>query len=445
MPDDARTLCIACDACCAMMIEEITMSAKLILWILMIILIAFPTMAIENVLGPIDIDTLVQDLSNENITIKVNAVKILAGMGETAVSPLINATKDKNPDIRENSAYALGKIGSTRAIEPLIELLGDEHSEVQAAASLSLAKIGVPALGPVSRILNDSNENYNSKINAIRILGEMGELAIEPLIKVLGTADGPDAADSLGNIGEPAVKPLISLLADKDPQVRADAAMALGNTKSKEAVDPLIKMLEDKDPSVRSRSAMALGKIGDEKALDPLTLVLKDKDFPVEQNARLAIENINSKDENYIIATYGKEREFYIEDERKEWLAKLDIIGRSARSDIEKLVQPNGPVITYGLNYQGYIVVEFLKDSEIDPYQLEIYNIIDAEAKINGITDIPVLFKYGGVIPTQDVTGEGYEDETVSIPGFTVHLFLPAIYACFWLTKRTKYTKESRS
>ncbi|HJH29865.1 MAG TPA: hypothetical protein C5S51_09280 [Methanosarcinaceae archaeon] len=55
-------------------------------------------------------------------------------------------------------------------------------------------------------------------------------------------------------------------------------------------------------------------------------------------------------------------REFSIEDEKREW---LDEIGSGARDDMLAYHRPDGPVIFYGYNYQGYLTVEFLEESEI--------------------------------------------------------------------------------
>lgn len=56
---------------------------------------------------------------------------------------LIKALKDKNVDVREKAAEALGEIGGKRAIEPLTQALGDGDTDVWVAAGEALKKIGV--------------------------------------------------------------------------------------------------------------------------------------------------------------------------------------------------------------------------------------------------------------------------------------------------------------
>ncbi|MCU0537938.1 MAG: HEAT repeat domain-containing protein [Hydrococcus sp. Prado102] len=58
----------------------------------------------------------------------------------------------------------------------------------------------------------------------------------------------------------------ILALSDRDPNIRSQAAIALGKARSEEAVPALCKALaEDPDPEVRRNVAEALGIIGDEE------------------------------------------------------------------------------------------------------------------------------------------------------------------------------------
>lgn len=102
------------------------------------------------------------------------------------------------------------------------------------------------------------------------------------------------AAIDLGEIGDSrAVDSLIQALKDdKDSYVRNKAAEALGKIGDAQAVDPLIKALKDKEWMVRSGAAWALGKIGDARAFDPLTAAQKDEDPRVQAEAAKALENI---------------------------------------------------------------------------------------------------------------------------------------------------------
>ncbi|WP_198003775.1 HEAT repeat domain-containing protein [Methanococcoides burtonii] len=172
--------------------------------------------------------SLISDMADENISVRVNAVKELVEMDASAVEPLIQALGSYDPKIRENSAQTLGKIGNETAVEPLIDVLGDRDSDVRNAAKIALVDIGDPAFEPLVRVANDLNESQPSRIWAIQALGEMGEPAVEPLMVLITVNDvsGP-ATQSLSRIGEPAVESLILALGDNDSQVRAPVLLKL--------------------------------------------------------------------------------------------------------------------------------------------------------------------------------------------------------------------------
>jgi len=65
------------------------------------------------------------------------------------------------------------------------------------------------------------------------------------------------------------------LLADTDPEVRAQAAKVLGESKEPNARDDLIRMLDDASPRVRLFAAIALGKLGRSEAVGPLLRMLR--------------------------------------------------------------------------------------------------------------------------------------------------------------------------
>ncbi|NOR47549.1 MAG: HEAT repeat domain-containing protein [Methanosarcinaceae archaeon] len=349
------------------------------------------------------IESLIQDLADQNVSVKVNAVKTLVDMGEPVVEPLIQALMDNNPEVRENAAYALGKIGDERAIDPLIEVLADEQLEVQKAAIDGLANIGEPAVRPLVKIMNDSTKIFPTRQNAIRALGGIGEPAIEPLIQILDSnVAGFDskAAYYLRVIGEP-------------------------------AVEPLIQALEDDNPRVRARAAEALSGIKDERAIEPLTKALNDEYEQVRTNAKSGLEGIENKGKYGVIATYGKVREFSIEDEKRILLDKLDNIVSGVRGDMGIYIYPDGPVSSYGYNYNGYISVELSEGSEVSKSLMdEIYGIFDRQGMQMGIDDVPVVFKKAvpeicGEAPPDEIYGDVLP-EPPATPGFTAITFLMA-------------------
>ena len=68
------------------------------------------------------------------------------------VRRLIDALKDSDPEVRQNLAAALAKIG-TPSVEPLISALKDGVPERRAGAAYALALIGQPARAALPALL----------------------------------------------------------------------------------------------------------------------------------------------------------------------------------------------------------------------------------------------------------------------------------------------------
>ena len=82
------------------------------------------------------------------------------------------------------------------------------------------------------------------------------------------------------------MKPLIARV-KSDPNVRADAADALGGIASAQAIEPWIAALKDESKRVRISAAWTLGKIGDDRAVNPLISALKDESKQVRDVSRI--------------------------------------------------------------------------------------------------------------------------------------------------------------
>jgi HEAT repeat protein len=95
------------------------------------------------------------------------------------------------------------------------------------------------------------------------------------------------------------IESILPFLSDPDSDVRWEVAYWLKEYGNLQAVDPLIKALrEDVSPNVRSEAALALGASGDNRARDTL-LWAQDHDFEkdfhnqtVSEAARIALLNL---------------------------------------------------------------------------------------------------------------------------------------------------------
>src|SRR5262249_10816779 len=86
------------------------------------------------------------------------------------------------------------------------------------------------------------------------------------------------ALDGIAGGTPEATVPLMEALKADVPDVRAQAARALGERRVPIAVEALAGLLKDADPTVRLQAIVALGRIGDAQAIPALLPVLADPD-----------------------------------------------------------------------------------------------------------------------------------------------------------------------
>ena len=101
--------------------------------------------------------------------------------------------------------------------------------------------------------------DLDTRWNAVRSVGDLGEPFIEPLIN--GLKDEfwiirRGSADTLGKIGAPAVVPLIGALSETGEDVRQETIRAL-QLVGDPAINPLIQSLKHNHPSIRRGAAQS--------------------------------------------------------------------------------------------------------------------------------------------------------------------------------------------
>lgn len=100
-----------------------------------------------------------------------------------------------------------------------------------------------------------------------------------------------------------------------------------------------------------------------------------------------------------VIGTRGVIPEIKEDDKKAKRLDALETSMRSSKDKLEPYMKENGgPLIGYGVNYEGYAFVEFdkkqkdnINKSTID----KLYNVIENDAEKMKLADIPVVFKKG--------------------------------------------------
>ena len=121
------------------------MKKKIIASLLAIVVIGWSTVVLSGcVEGQVSVERYIQALKDRDSDVREDAAEALGMIGDArAVEPLIQALKDDiSSDVREEAAEALGMIGDARAVEPLTQALKDRDSDVREEAALALARIG---------------------------------------------------------------------------------------------------------------------------------------------------------------------------------------------------------------------------------------------------------------------------------------------------------------
>lgn len=111
------------------------------------------------------------------------------------------------------------------------------------------------------------------------------------------------------------------------------------------------------------------------------------------------------KKDSKVLATKGKIPKFDTKEERLKWYDKLDKSKDIVKNDMAPYMYPNGSVIGYGWNINGYFEVTFYKGMNVTDSQInEIYNLINKRTSEVSIQEIPIVFKKDDFIK-EEVSG----------------------------------------
>jgi cyclophilin family peptidyl-prolyl cis-trans isomerase/HEAT repeat protein len=217
-------------------------------------------------------DSLLIFLNHPHADVRALAVEALGKLQDAnCTNALVKMLRDANPNVRIETAFALGQLGQKSAEKPLIDVLyTQEILEVKLRAIEALGKIGSERSIPV---LINLMKNPNSVLRAEAALSA-GRMALrhfthpslsEALAHCLGDQNSEvrwKACYALMRIGkEINFDKLRQALGDSDARVRMYAVQALGNAQDAAALEAFGKILaNDRDWRVQVKAANALGK-----------------------------------------------------------------------------------------------------------------------------------------------------------------------------------------
>jgi HEAT repeat protein len=211
----------------------------------------------------------------------------------SSLSALTESCSDHDT-LGSEAAETLARIGRTS--DELLALL--KHADWRQRADAARALGGVKDLRATEKLaalLAQTEERPEVRGNAALALGLMkAEQGLAPLLAAVKDREAmvrAAAASALGRFPLPlVVPPLTAALRDDERKVRLKAAGSLGQSASALAVPPLIRALgEDRDKQVREVAAAALGSLKDRRAAGALINALTDDYVNVQINAARAL------------------------------------------------------------------------------------------------------------------------------------------------------------
>jgi len=143
---------------------------------------------------------------------------------------------------------------SNRKQMDVVRLLEHPDMRVRQKAQFTLAERGEESTKILTALAKATTHDQLARIHAVWALGQIGRKS------------------------PPAVAALLPLLSDSDPEIRAQSAKLLGDSKVAAALDGLIKLLSDDSARVRFFAAQSLGKLGDRKATPAVLKMIEDND-----------------------------------------------------------------------------------------------------------------------------------------------------------------------
>ena len=220
--------------------------------------------------GQTGIPALARFLTSPSLDTRIEAVRQLTATGgKDTVDPLLQATKDADPEMQMRATdglvnyylpgYVKQGIGSTvgRAGTAIRARFGDVNGQTIDAWVVVRPEV-VTALGLLAR----GGSSMDSRANACRALGILrGRGAAQDVVDALRTKDNTvmlEALVALQKIGDPGTGPRVTyLLRDLDDKVQGAAIETAGVLRSQDALPTLRAIVKDPRNNKSQRAALA--------------------------------------------------------------------------------------------------------------------------------------------------------------------------------------------
>ncbi|PTN37845.1 HEAT repeat domain-containing protein [Desulfonatronum sp. SC1] len=187
--------------------------------------------AFKQIRPPLAVPMVSSLLEHPEANVRLAAVRTLRWLS-VGIEPFIRMLGDDDWRIRRESVFCISSRGGERTLLPLSRALRDEHFQVRSVAANALGRLGFREAAPLLReALRD--ESQRVKAMAAWSLSRWHDPSnLRPLLDALPHAQGEAKQRMLSllhQFSSPlATVAMIEACDDPDPDVRAQAAMALG-------------------------------------------------------------------------------------------------------------------------------------------------------------------------------------------------------------------------
>ncbi|MFC1713411.1 HEAT repeat domain-containing protein [Candidatus Poribacteria bacterium] len=248
---------------------------------------------------------LIDALGSEITAIRSNAVSALGPLKDKrATMPLIGILENDAEDdaIRGNAISSLGSIGDSRAVDPIMTALNGGSLALRQKAAVALGDLAADvAVRPLMSIVNDRNLPIDLRANAAEALGKIGDKSVAPLLRER-LADNNEfdavwnkAATSAGEMRVTQVPAWASERANDEWEsnaVRKAAFMALvGSMEVDSNFSNLLELLDNDTKEIRANAALVLGETGRKEAVQ----ALMDKMYGDEKDGEVIVRRDSAK------------------------------------------------------------------------------------------------------------------------------------------------------
>jgi HEAT repeat protein/cyclophilin family peptidyl-prolyl cis-trans isomerase len=233
-------------------------------------------------------------------------------------------------------AYALQRIGDTRAAPALLELLKTTGRYTPAFAARGLGELREPSAAPalLARLQPSAGAAPEVVTQAVRALARIGEAgAVDPLVALLADPKTTsnlrlEVVNALGTLRAASALPIVQdLLTDPWPAMRSAALHAAAAIDPQSIVFVLASLEPDPDWRVRAALASVLAELPAEIAVNRLRVMLKDEDKRVRPSVLGALVELQAPDVAAILLEQLQDPDFVVRAAAAGHLGKLKPAG----------------------------------------------------------------------------------------------------------------------